>query len=314
MAAQIKAFHFRILIGIILVLTSCSFAINLYYQFPGNNYIPVNTYQSALSLILIFLGCRLSTGKNSPLTKRCEELIYFFAIMFIIALATNAVQLTPFNNIDTCILKVEQNLNIDLQALMLWTNQQPNLHYLLSLAYGSLPWQMTIIPLVIILLGKYHLIREYYFLMLASLLFGFLVYYFFPTMAPASILPSHYFNEDQLATALKFKQIHQHIAPTTNNGGLIAFPSFHAIWAWLCLYLVRPWRIASLMLCLWNLLLISACVLLGWHYFLDIVMSMVILLICHCCLRKCHEKTSEPQQLVKGSDSPIISLANRHPF
>jgi membrane-associated phospholipid phosphatase len=117
--------------------------------------------------------------------------------------------------------------------------------------------------------------------MCSSLLIGFIVYYFFPTTAPASVLHSDYFIKEQLATGLKFTQIHQYIQPTTLDGGLIAFPSFHVIWAWLCLYLIRSWFVVFYVFLFINILLIFSCVMLGWHYFLDIILSFLILLFCH---------------------------------
>lgn len=201
--------------------------------------------------------------------------------MCIIALVTNAVQYTPFPPIDEYILKFEVRLGIKMPAILAWLYHHPTFKTLLNFIYDSLPYQMTYIPLALILLGKKTYIREYYFLLLISALMGFSFYYFFPTTAPASIINSDYFSEAQHATELKFIQIHQHIAPTTLDGGLIALPSFHAIWAWLCLYAVRGWPIIFFTLLPVNCLLILSCVLLGWHYFLDIVSAWILIFFAH---------------------------------
>jgi membrane-associated phospholipid phosphatase len=138
---------------------------------------------------------------------------------------------------------------------------------------------MCILPLFVIFTGRFYLIRKYYFYLLCTALIGFGFYYFFPTTAPASVFNHSLFFQEQIDTGLKFKQIHQFMSPTTNNGGLIALPSFHMIWAILCVNLIKKWTIPYVVLSIVNLLLISSCVLLGWHYITDIVGGLIVLLI-----------------------------------
>lgn len=63
--------------------------------------------------------------------------------------------------------------------------------------------------------------------------------------------------------------------------GFIGLPSFHVIWAWLCLYLIRSWRIAFFLLMPINGLIVLACILLGWHFPTDLLGSLVVLLLAH---------------------------------
>ena len=65
--------------------------------------------------------------------------------------------------------------------------------------------------------------------------------------------------------------------PTTNEGGLIALPSFHAIWAMLSVYLFKEWPVACFSLLSINIVLVASCILLGWHYPLDILGAFVTL-------------------------------------
>lgn len=199
--------------------------------------------------------------------------------MALIAFATNAVQFTPFSPIDETIMKFESSIHIDLLGIMTWTAQHPHFKKTLVLIYNTLPYQMSILPLLLLGMGHFTRLKAYYFLLLFSLLLGFLFYYFFPTTAPASQISSDLFATEQIATGAKFSQIHQHISPTTIDGGLIAFPSFHCIWALLCVYLLIPWPVACLILFCLNLLLILSCVLLGWHYPSDILGSLIVLLL-----------------------------------
>jgi hypothetical protein len=275
--------HYILLTALALfLLSTAAIFVNFFsYHYPGNNYFPPHTLYIIVILILMYTGFLLQFGRNSQMAFYLKEIIYFFIVMAIIALATNATQYTPFPPIDQQILNFEESLGIDLKAILAWTHTKPTFKHSLNIIYDTLPYQMTYLPLVIIATKRWSIIREYYFLLLFSALIGFSFYYFFPTTAPSSIIQSPYFSTSQHATALKFMQIHQHIPPSTLNGGLIALPSFHVIWAWLCLYLLKSWPLAFFILLPMNLLLVGSCVLLGWHYPLDILGGIIVICISH---------------------------------
>lgn len=267
---------------IILFLSFTAIAVNFFiYQYPGNNYFPPDTSYLLLTLILMYSGFLLQFGNASQLAAILKEIIFFFLVMSLIALATNAVQYTPFPTIDSYILAFEKSLHINFETLLAWPQKKPLIKKTLEFIYDTLPYQMTYLPLLVIAAKRNELIREYYFLLLFSTLIGFTFYYFFPTTAPASIIQNAYFNESQHATGLKFIQIHQHKQPTTLDGGLIALPSFHVIWAWFCVYLLKSWPIAFFIMLPVNLLLITSCILLGWHYPLDVLGGIVVIGITH---------------------------------
>ncbi|CAM4434337.1 MAG: hypothetical protein LEGION0403_FIIPPAGN_01137 [Legionella sp.] len=279
------------LAGFILFFSAIAFFINYFiYQFPGNNYFPDNVVPFGIFLVLLNVGLHLTFAKESKSCQIGNELIYFFVVMVIIAFATNAVQLTPFPVIDQYIVKLEALMGIDTAAIVSWTNEHRQFKALLSTIYDSLAYQMSIIPLLVLFSCRFHLLREYYFLLLSTVLLGFGFYYVFPTVAPASIFNHSLFESSQIATGLKFSELHHHIVPTTNEGGLIAFPSFHAIWAILCVNLLREWPIACIVFAIINLVLIASCVLLGWHYCTDIVGSLIMLFISYFVLKYCTDK------------------------
>ena len=263
-------------------LSICIITINaFYYHFPGNNYFPDNTPYITFSLLLMYCGFVLQFGKASQLAAIVKELVFFLLVMAVIALATNAAQLTPFSPIDKHIIAIETSLHINMKAIIAWTHTKPQLMQLLDFIYNTLPYQMIAFPLLIIITKRWDYIREYYFLLLASAIIGFSFYYFFPTTAPASVIESHNFSEAQRATGLKFMQIHHYIQPSTLDGGMIALPSFHVIWAWFCLYTLRIWPIGFIIMLPINLLLVASCVLLGWHYPTDILGGIVVIFMSH---------------------------------
>lgn len=267
---------------IILLFSLVLFQVNNYYfHYVGNNYYPLHTLVLGSTISLIMVGAWLQFNVNHALFIRSRETLFFFAIMAAIALYTNAIQYTPFLPIDKKIISYEYILGIDLLKFMAWTAQYPHVKKLLTLIYNSLNYQMSVLPLLMIFLGHIHKIRQYYFLLLITAILGFSFYYLFPTTGPASNLNSPLFNSAQYATGIKFREIHAQLLPSTLEGGMIAFPSFHVIWAWFCVFLV--WEIKGLRLFLLpiNFLLIASCVLLGWHYPLDLVGSLVLIIIAH---------------------------------
>lgn len=266
----------------IIFLSSIAFIINFYHShYLGNNYFPPDTTSIAIILIIMYCGCSIQFGSTNQLSKTMKEIIIFFIMISILAILTNAVQYTPFSPIDYQIYSIEQSLHINLQGIIAWTNHYPQLKQGLDFIYNTLPLQMTFIPLFIIFANQRQKIREFYFLMLCSAMIGFIFYYFFPTTGPASIVKSPFFSEAQKATTLKFIQLHQQIKPSTLEGGLIALPSFHVIWAWLCLYLLRDWPMVYFPMGILNLILMASCVLLGWHYPIDIIGSVLVVCIAH---------------------------------
>ncbi|KTC69404.1 hypothetical protein Lbir_2143 [Legionella birminghamensis] len=264
---------------ILLFSLSCiAFAVNHFvYQFPGNNYFPEGSAGIGLSLLLMLAGCRLLLNKDHYLLKVIQETLLFYLVMSAIAFATNSVQFTPFAPIDSHIISLESRLGISLPVIVAWTNQHPWFKNILGLCYDTLPYQLGFLPLLVIVSGQFEKIRRFFSLILISSTIGFLIYYFFPTVAPAIMFRTDEFALEQLATGIKFNQLHQHIQPDTIQGGMVAFPSFHTFWAWYCLELMRGWPIAYSLLLVINTLLVLSCVLLGWHYPLDIVGAFLVI-------------------------------------
>lgn len=276
---------------IALILSLAASIVNsLWFHFPGNNYLPSSVYFTTLTLMLMMAGFSLLFGRDSQPTLIFKEIFFYILVMAIIMSASNAVQYTPFQTIDKWILGIETSFNIEMKQIIRWTHASPNFKQLLATIYSLLPLQMIYIPLLLIVMQRTQALREYYFLLLFSMVLGYTFYYFFPTTAPASVIDSPYFDPAQRATYLKFQQIHQYIPPTTMDGGMISLPSFHTIWAWFCLNLLRGIPILFILLLPMNLLLIASCVLLGWHYPMDILGSLVIIILSHATYLFCKKK------------------------
>jgi len=262
-------------------------------HYVGNNYFPTNMIRVSTASLLIYLGFCLQYHTSHHLTQRVKEVFFFLGSMALMIVGTNAMQYTPFPPIDHHILRWSEWMHVDFSHMMMWTHAHPTLYHIMEWIYESLTYQLTYLPLILIVLGRFKRLHEYYFMLLFTALIGFSFYYFFPTTAPASVIDSPYFTEAQHATELKFKQIHSHIMPSTREGGMIALPSFHVIWAWLCVWLVRDWKWVFRPLLLLNISMVISCVLLGWHYILDVMASMIILIIAHSVLNHTRSTSSQ---------------------
>lgn len=285
-----------------LLISLCENVINkLYFNYPGNNYFSNSWLGIPIFLLLNYIGMYLLLGRNSPWLNLNKEANYLFIVISLIAIASNSVQYTPFKTIDRDILLLEEKLHINMAAILTFTNSHLTLKHYLIFSYDFLVYQMLGAPIILIFKRQVHRLAEFYSLLLISSIIGFTFYYFFPTTAPASMVASSFFTQSEYATGLKFHQIHQHIFPTTIDGGLISMPSFHVIWAWISLFALRNYKITFVFLFIVNLFLVASCVLLGWHYVLDIAGSMLVLIISHGLLR---------QHKLKLKNAPEITAAS----
>ncbi len=268
--------------ALMLLSSLAAFIINTrFYAYTGCIYVSIDFIYISCVTFAMYLGCVLHFGRNKIPTLILREFFFFTMVINILMLGVNSAQWTPFLPIDLYLIRWERLVKIDTPELLNWTAHHTTIKQILCFCYDSLAVQLFILPFLIILTQRFYLLREHYALLFISGLIGFTFYYFFPTTAPASVFNSPYFTADQHSTGLKFIEIHQHIPPSTNQGGMIAMPSFHVIWAWLSQYLLREWSLAFYTLLPINLCLVIACVMLGWHYGVDILSSVIVLVISH---------------------------------
>ena len=280
MIKKIQQIHLiGILAFICIFLSVMSIGLNAHlFHFTGNNYCPPGVVEAGIMSILLYGGSYFHSGKDSRLTQTLSLFLLYFAVLAVVILSTNAAQYTPFSPIDHSIAKLEP---VDIVPIISWTKQHSTIKDILAFIYNSLNTELFVIPLLLIICLKREYLYEYLILILVTTLLGFSFYYFYPTTAPASIFNTEYFASYQRATSIKFFEIHNRLPPSTIEGGMISFPSFHVIWAWLTLYALRPFRFLFFLLLPYNMLIAFSCIMLGWHYFLDIIGSMLVLFIAH---------------------------------
>ena len=277
------------------------FSNHLYYHYLGNNYIDFDTY--SLLCYGVF-GCFMI--RLIPQLHRMQSSVIDFTLViftvFIIQLATNAVQFTPFPTIDVWLAAHEE---FNLPRAMVWTRSHARLEQSLSLIYNSLYQAMMFIPLFLIFKKQRAAIHDYCRYMIFTVAIGFTIYYFFPSCGPAHIYPDSLFYTVQVENHLKFWQIHHGQIPSTINGGLIAFPSFHVLWAWGCVRSLYPFKRLYIIAILWFMLLCISCFNLGWHFSVDILGSLVVILLAELILQPFKLKLRGEKGFSLMTESPV---------
>ena len=266
--------------ALLIIIASISYINNIFFlHYSGYNYFPPHVFFVGIILCLILFGCVLLFGTQHYFSLVARELLLFYFMLALITYITTAAQYTPFKPIDNYLIKIDQYFNFNLLSAMLWTKKHDYCYKILNWAYNSLALQMLCLPLFIIITGNWQKIHRHYFLMLISACIGFVIYYFFPTTAPASNFTDLIFNNIQHSTGVRFTAVHHNLPLSMFDVGLVSLPSFHAIWSCLSIYLIKDNILLSIIFIPINILLIISCVLLGWHYLIDIIVSITIIAI-----------------------------------
>src|SRR5690606_32766575 len=115
----------------------------------------------------------------------------------------------------------------------------PYLPLTLKIIYNSLTLQLILTPIILTLLKQYEAVNQYFMTILIAVIIGFLIYYFFPTSGPASVIFNKLFLPEELLAVKHFVRLHEYLPLHGGEIGLIGFPSFHVIWSVNVIYAFR---------------------------------------------------------------------------
>lgn len=200
--------------------------------------------------------------------------MFLFIVVCVYALASAIT--TPFPIIDHFLLHADQAVGFSTVAVMTWVHQHHWAYRFFSFCYESWFWEILAAPLVLALFKARAEIDRYVIATFLSFLVGGMIYYFWPTIAPAGVLHSGYFSQSQHELVQRFSEVHQSLAITVFGGGMVAFPSFHVINSLIVLFTFRRYRLIFWPLLLLNTGSILATLALGYHYLLDVLAGFLI--------------------------------------
>ena len=188
----------------------------------------------------------------------------------------SAIASTPFVIIDYHLVKWDHLLGFDVITFMAWVHSVPHLFDVFWNSYNTWEYQIFFTPICLALLKRSKEINRFFISSAICLLICNLIYYFFPTIAPAGILHSPYFIDPEYHLATRFYEIHQSLPITNYDGGMVSFPSGHVMYALLILVAWRKVKVVFYPLLVLNTLLIIGTMAIGAHYLVDVIASFII--------------------------------------
>jgi membrane-associated phospholipid phosphatase len=214
---------------------------------------------------------------------------------------------TPFMIIDHHLVHFDKMLGMDVTQLMAWAYQYPWLIKVLNFSYNSWYFEVIGTPIALALLKKSEEINRYYIGTFICLIFIMVIFYFFPTIAPAGVMSSPFFGQDQHDLVQRFYEIHQRLPITVFDGGVIGFPSPHVIMSLLVLVAWRKIKIAFYPLVILNAFLILSTMALGYHYLADVLASTLIVSVALTAIHFLYKKFFYP---TRESQSQSLAIKN----
>lgn len=254
------------LIGVVYILINAFTT-----QYSGNEYVNW-AFFLGFPIMAALYSVALFAKKVSPRMGLVTwtYTTYFFMLLGLGTLVFG-VQFTPFHPIDHVFVKIDQALGFSQTAVLNWTYAHHALAVLFDQAYSLIGIELSFIPLILALLLDKRAVKVLFMGIIFSFIAGTTLYYFFPTTAPASMFFDPNFALQQHDTFIKFFEIHHYLPITTQEGGLIAFPSFHVIWCVLLAYSLRKQKLLFYPLVALNAFIIASTMFLGWHYLTDVL-------------------------------------------
>ena len=193
-----------------------------------------------------------------------------------------AVLTSPFPTQDQLINKIDGLLGFHFLPVLLFFHAHTTAFFLkvMWMGYFSVLIFMQLLPLFYAAFQKTEQLYRFFVSFLMSLIIGYVLCYFFPTLtSPAAIYPHAYFTTLQIASVHNYELLHNHHAVNFDFiGSVVSFPSYHAIcinFMVICLWEYPKMRLPLL---LYGLFAMATLVLTGWHYLFDLSGGIVVAL------------------------------------
>lgn len=238
--------------------------------------IPMGLISAVPGVIIVYIVGALVQPRYSRVGLFLSSLAQMYCYFIVCVIAITAIITTPNHTIDNYLLKIDQMVGFSTLGLMGCVHQFPLLVKSLQDAYASLYFQLFFTPLILALFNNRREIDRYLLSTFIGLIVAGLIYYLWPTIAPAGVLHSKYFLQNQYDLVQRFVEVHQGAAVTVFDGGLIAFPSAHVMSALVIMFAWRQYKWIFYPLLLVNVVMIFATMALGYHYLTDVIAGAVL--------------------------------------
>lgn len=248
-----------------------------YLDFAAIGGLPFGIFVILCSFALFFVAIGLSR-QFASFSLCLKAIAMLFITLTLTEISNTAVLTTPFPTHDIFINHIDQRMGFHLLTLLQLLKQHHVIEKIIWYIYYSLLLAMHITPITLSLIATPRVLYHYFTSFLLSAIIGYTIFYFFPTeTSPASIYPHRYFTHFQLNTLHQFQLEHLHRTLHFDLvGGVISFPSFHAIWITLIIFFLWPFRFIRKLTLIYGIAVLLTTVLTGWHYLIDSIAGIVI--------------------------------------
>jgi hypothetical protein len=180
--------------------------------------------------------------------------------------------------IDPLLARADAAMGVHLPSIVEWTRQYPQLTEWLVWGYGTFTWQLSLLPILLVLLNDREALWEYvfHFYFCATVILPIFALWpaacAFTYMGFQSILDQSQFIEHFAGVrAGTFREL-----TFGHMTGLVSMPSFHVAGAVMIVWALRRHRLWWLVVVPVNGLLIASTVLTGAHYLVDLFGTMLL--------------------------------------
>ena len=274
----------------ISVVTAVLYFINaMLYQYSVV-WLHVDMLILVAACVLLFIIGVLLIERKPSLGRGLSTLAVVVVAGLLLLTFTGAIATTPYTLIDTALLASDRIFNFSIPAVLEWTHARPRWLMTLQLAYYSWTPQTVLLPLILGFTLQRKLLLRYLNFLGLTMLIGGMIYYFFPTTGPSSVLSSPYFPLEELRMREVYDAIHRGDDLKHMITGFVSMPSFHTVngvvfilmlWRWLMSNLSSIWVVpVAVFGIIVNVLLITATMALGFHYVVDIIAGAVLAISC----------------------------------
>lgn len=164
---------------------------------------------------------------------------------------------------------------IDVPQIVKWTAAHPDFQSLMQISYTSLTWLLLAAVFLPALTGKTKGAQGFLLANGIVILLAVPFILWLPSVGPWS---DHSFSPDagQLACATSLAHLRAGEDGLAQNAGVVCFPSFHVIWAFLSVSALWCFRVARIPLVGMAALIILSTMTTGWHYAADVVGGLLL--------------------------------------
>ena len=173
--------------------------------------------------------------------------------------------------------RADQLMNVRVPDIMAWASHS----WLGSTINSTYMWVLLLMPisvLIPILTGKREYARKFVASNLVSFAIGIPLFALAPAVGPWKyyhFVPSslQWTDCESVLAALRLPGPY---LVSAQSAGVVCFPSFHVIWAFLCAYALWGFRFARVPVCLVCSTIILSTMTTGWHYFTDVLGGLAV--------------------------------------